>query len=1153
MRHLFANAAALLLLTLAQAQNKPKCRYTADGGGFTGPDDAAICTEAKVTYGYHDSIDVFILEEKTEMAGIRCCPLSSNSTTPAMSICADGSGTPLPCSLTTYKQAEKACDQLDMRLCTVNEVLTQPYDDMECGYEYAHVWTSEKADCPDIDEPELTCAAIVDGGGIVGADAGECPDATIEFGENPLNSYAAYVDTSVAGIHCCTLDGGPGPASCLEDCQTFTYSQAAETCVGQYRLCTADEILNGVLAGTDECKYNSMNVWSSDAAVCPTKVERIDVVFGEGFVELAGLTDGVNYVGDNILVATLNFRAVVAGKSGSVYFELADADGEIFFEAIENFAPYACFGDIGGTFAGNPGLLEWNTTYTLIAVPYVGNDLEPYTEGVPLTVTFSLLQDKDKMGPTMAPVPSPTASPSAAPVPVPTPGEGTVTAAPVPAPTLPPSLAPTDSPDDDAGNCLEPTLPADQVSMVGDIEVSPALYLVDTVNGHVVQELKDFPQINNRVFLHPDNDLSKNVVDVTGEPIPDVNQLTLVAAFSTTFSEQNVFVNPGGTATFVVYDNLNEVMVAEVTQPLTSKGYAGLYGDECGVWVSGITSGVYEVSVTAEVPSVASETVSRTFRIDMRENANVVPDENRPKKDTSGRLDVLDIVPFVQTPRVNNFNDRPFNKDKEKDRVEQLNRINFVMPGYDDGMVYVLMELTAVIYRCPGNQALTFEERTAQMELWFDLKTAVEEATGGARTVDLETRQHSGLRTMAWHPNYPENGLIYISYLEMWDDSLQPTDYLSIYEEVEDVIRAKADSVLAEFKVVDDEVIPSSYRPLFRIAYNETGADFAIYEHPIKECAFASDDPPYVIYCGSGDGSVDSSIAFGGRDKNAYGKILAIDVGNGEYTEHYQYGIPAVNVWGTGTDFSACCAADYRAETFAIGFRNPHRISFIKQGPYKGYGIVSEAGRDNGEEINILMGPGGDYGWMDREGHFIHLNRPGIGDGVDAKLPADDAKNGFIYPATFLGHNGLAGGTFTAQAIVGSHAIFTPGSDMDNRYFFSNFPAEAEVYYSMLDELMNATMMGPPEQLTMAPIYTTQLRYYANDLAYANNEPTGTYSKFNPIIKLLDGENLGPNLGRTDLRFGEGIDGELFIFSKRVGTVYIVKNSVPGVTALPAT
>jgi len=1216
-------AAATLAAWRVVSGEEATCVYTADGGGLDSRDRADICTGTKVTYGYSDEMDVYILDAATGMAGVRCC--EDTATTPTqLNVCNDDSGGNEPCKRWTLAEAQAECDDRGMRLCTRSEILAET-NLTECYYQYMHVWTSEEAICPKSDETSITCRAIADGSGTNGPDDGLCPSATSVYDEVTADSWAAPILSSVAGIRCCTAGGAAGHAECDSDCQTFTYADASSVCeaiVGE-RLCTMSEVRNGAIASPDECGHPSMNVWTSDLVPCPTEVLRFDVVYGDGVVEILDLEPGVNYVDDNLNIQTLSIRAVVVGPVGSVHMQLDDAGGDSVHGAIENVPPFSLWGDVDGVYAPSPSLthLAFGQTYKITATPYVGEETEVYTEGTSLDITFSLLPESSRPVPSTSPVPVPTT----APVPVPTgapvmPPSDSPTSVPVPPPTgapvMPPSYPPTPAPSASKSPTSYPTMPSTAPSLAPSVDTSapsaaptnltvaptlapsaaptnltlaptnstevpypaptdvpsflpypvptapcfeatfpaghapastsPVLYLVETVNSHVVQEIQDYPAENNLIYLHPDNDLSRNMVDVTGAEIPDVEELTLVADMGAA----NVSVY------FVLYDLLKEKTVINETWVTTSEGYAGIYGTYCHGWRSGLVSGLYAVWMNA-----TDSSTYREFRLHPRQNANLVPDKWRPKDDDTGRIDTLDIVPFAQTPRdIDRWNDRDYVNNDKRDLLEKINRINFVVPGVDDGYLYICMEIIAVVYRCPGDSSLTFDERSNNMEVWFDLKTAVEEATfdpatGQSRTINLETRQHSGLRTMTWHPNFAENGLVYFSYLETWDDSIPFDVYLSIYDD-DDHIRANADAVVTEFKVVDGTIDSSTYRPLFRIGYNVTGKNYAIYEHPIKECTFPSLDPPYVLMCGSGDGSVDSSIAFGGQDNNIYGKIIAIDVGDGEYSQPYEYGIPAINIWGNSTNPSACCAKEHRQETFAIGLRNPHRISCLRKGTYKGFCFVSDAGRDNAEEVNVLMGPGANYGWFEREGHYVHLDRFGIADGVDPVLPDDDEKYGYIYPATFLGHDGLAGAFFTAQAIVGGPPVETEGSDLEGRYFFTNFPKEAQIYYSMVEDLMNATTMGPPESLTLAPIYNAKLRYYASDADYAANAPNGTFRYFNTVQKLLEddpnhNENLGPNLDRTDLRIGQGIYGELLFISKRVGTIYVVKNSLPETTAKP--
>ena len=58
-------------------------------------------------------------------------------------------------------------------------------------------------------------------------------------------------------------------------------------------------------------------------------------------------------------------------------------------------------------------------------------------------------------------------------------------------------------------------------------------------------------------------------------------------------------------------------------------------------------------------------------------------------------------------------------------------------------------------------------------------------------------------------------------------------------------------------------------------------------------------------------------------------------------------------------------------EAFAIGFRNPHNLSFAMDLGGNDHLIVAEIGRDKIEEVNVVV-KRRNYGWRDREGPFVH-------------------------------------------------------------------------------------------------------------------------------------------------------------------------------------
>jgi hypothetical protein len=93
---------------------------------------------------------------------------------------------------------------------------------------------------------------------------------------------------------------------------------------------------------------------------------------------------------------------------------------------------------------------------------------------------------------------------------------------------------------------------------------------------------------------------------------------------------------------------------------------------------------------------------------------------------------------------------------------------------------------------------------------------------------------------------------------------------------------------------------------------------------------------------------------------NMLGKILRIDVDHGEL-----YGIPADNPFQ---------GANMKSEIYAMGLRNPWRISFDRGGDHLLF--AADIGQNLYEEVNIID-KGGNYGWNVREGfHCFNPEKP---------------------------------------------------------------------------------------------------------------------------------------------------------------------------------
>ncbi|MFK7962401.1 MAG: sorbosone dehydrogenase family protein [Burkholderiaceae bacterium] len=431
--------------------------------------------------------------------------------------------------------------------------------------------------------------------------------------------------------------------------------------------------------------------------------------------------------------------------------------------------------------------------------------------------------------------------------------------------------------------------------------------------------------------------------------------------------------------------------------------------------------------------------------------------------------------------------------------------------------------LNAMAYT--GNRLFVSDESDAHIYditsgspvLFMDVADAVVQATG--RRIDRESTWHAGLRSFAFHPDFANNGKLYVSLMEERPSNPQAFRYFS-----DAANPINADSVVIEFTanpqtfVVDN----SSYRQVLRV-----GMPF--YDHTIKQISFnpvaAPGSSDYgLLYIAHGDGSEASATAGGGQRNDALGKIIRINpLASGDQP----YSIPDANPF-IGND-------DWLDELYSVGHRNPHHIAFVAAGEL----LVAEPGRDNIEELNLVKG-GGNFGWPAREGTYVHLQRSGLRVGIE-QLPGDDASFGYEYPVVQLGHIGREGATFVRQAIGGGY-VAPPNSSLAQQYWYCEFAGTGEIYYSPVSELLAASVRGAPDRLTRASVFK------AGVLFDDDRNPATPPRAFG---SMLDVVALSPDFStvegrRADIRYGRGPQGELYLMSKRNRMVYLITNSKPG-------
>jgi glucose/arabinose dehydrogenase len=244
--------------------------------------------------------------------------------------------------------------------------------------------------------------------------------------------------------------------------------------------------------------------------------------------------------------------------------------------------------------------------------------------------------------------------------------------------------------------------------------------------------------------------------------------------------------------------------------------------------------------------------------------------------------------------------------------------------------------------------------------------------------------EEMGLLGMAFHPAFPTNPRVYLSYTNETG--------------------ADRFSRISEFTVdVNGNFLPSPEVILLQVRQPETN-------HKGGQIAFGPDG---FLYIGLGDGGGVNDqhlpIGNGQRMTTLLGKMLRISVVNGGYTTPpgtVACGRPPAE--GTGP---ADCP-----EIFASGFRNPWRWSFDRS---DGALWVGDVGQNSREEIDRVVA-GGNFGWRCREGTLI------------TGLPCGPAQ-GLLPPVAEYGRN--LGASVTGGYVYRGTAI--PG--LAGRYVFGDF------------------------------------------------------------------------------------------------------------------
>jgi glucose/arabinose dehydrogenase len=287
------------------------------------------------------------------------------------------------------------------------------------------------------------------------------------------------------------------------------------------------------------------------------------------------------------------------------------------------------------------------------------------------------------------------------------------------------------------------------------------------------------------------------------------------------------------------------------------------------------------------------------------------------------------------------------------------------------------------------------------------------------RVVDVRGYDERGLLGIAFHPDYPENGRVFVRYSAPTRGGT-PGGYSHTF-------------VLAEFEAdpAAGTADPASERTLLEIPEPQSN-------HNGGAVAFGPDG---YLYLGVGDGGGAGDRGTGhasdwyganpggnGQDvsENLLGSVLRLDVDGGD-----PYAVP---------DDNPLVGRDGLDEQYAWGLRNPWRFSFDPAGERVADGpdcYVADVGQSAYEEVNLLR-RGGNYGWNVREGAHCY-------DAEECPTATPDG-DPLRDPVVEYPHPG-ADAAQTGRAVIGGYVYRrddVPG--LAGRYVFGDWQSEGELF-----------------------------------------------------------------------------------------------------------
>lgn len=434
----------------------------------------------------------------------------------------------------------------------------------------------------------------------------------------------------------------------------------------------------------------------------------------------------------------------------------------------------------------------------------------------------------------------------------------------------------------------------------------------------------------------------------------------------------------------------------------------------------------------------------------------------------------------------------------------------------------------------------------------------------------------NGLITFQFDPGYASNGKFYTVHMEepnvrgslVPDNSSYPDLDTAGYSPTTSVDAPggpNRQTVLIEWTDTDitNATFEGTARELLRL-------DMVSRIHPLGDLIFnplaSPGDPDWrVMYLAVGDGGAgeqgNTDIRRTPQRLDALaGKILRIVPDLDEHTQtstvsdNGRYRIPSDNPYAS--------LDGARDELWAVGLRNPHRVSWDVDPATaeNNHLIANDIGLHTWEEVNIIH-PGRNYGYSEREGNErLRSNNsttslPAV-DEIPIRIDGTTTAGTTVptYPVVQYSHDSsdpFFGDSITSGYVYRGSRI----PELYGKYIFGDITT-GQLFYADYDEVLAADD-GDPQ--TLAELRTIQLLW--DDPHDAPDSGQQLYESMFPIVDeyyhFRGGQD--PNLpgsaaltfgqGRADIRLQVDEGGELYVLSKSDGmirAVFAPNSGVPG-------